>query len=198
MFLPNVMNSVGTAILNNERGHGDPKTYRSAFWTNWATVVGLAASAAAVLARLRPHYADASCSGRSFVSGASVANLLFLTVVVRSDSRARDLPGHPKPRTSLALSLYVRVTSRYHTRRSCIRIVTEVGSGWARLRLSDSADSLFSPGWARRTFDCCPKAKSAFMKSARGRCSDRKRRATGRRHAPIGNRFPPTPELDHP
>ena len=41
LFLPNILNTVGMSVLNNQRGAGDQDRFRKLFWTNLALTAGL-------------------------------------------------------------------------------------------------------------------------------------------------------------
>lgn len=50
LFLPSIINNVGTSLLNNQRGAGAEIRYRKVFWTNLGLASGAALSGALVLA----------------------------------------------------------------------------------------------------------------------------------------------------
>jgi O-antigen/teichoic acid export membrane protein len=103
-FVPNVMNGVGLAVLNNERGHGDAASYRAAFWTNWGTVVGFATLAAGALALLAPF--AMRLFGRDFVAGSMTARILLVAAVIEAISLATCQVLHNRERLWLTLVTY--------------------------------------------------------------------------------------------
>lgn len=86
MFLPHVVNNVGLAILNNERGQGTQSSYRRAFWTNWLSVVGFAVLVSGSLAVLAPY--ALRLFGRSFADGLRVAWILLGAAVIEATNLA--------------------------------------------------------------------------------------------------------------
>lgn len=104
MFLPHVVNNVGLAVLNNERGQGTEASYRRAFWTNWISVVGFAALVAGVLALLAPY--ALRLFGKSFVSGTPVAYVLLASAVVEAMSLATSQVLQNRERLWLNFLLY--------------------------------------------------------------------------------------------
>jgi len=49
LFVPNILNTVGTSILNNHRGAGDEVQFRRLFWTNFLAAVATIAIGGAVV-----------------------------------------------------------------------------------------------------------------------------------------------------
>jgi O-antigen/teichoic acid export membrane protein len=79
LFLPVVMNAVGTSILNSERGEGSEERYRRAFWTNVGLTAAAVAIGALVVAGLGPWLLPAF--GAGFREGYAVLLVLMLATV---------------------------------------------------------------------------------------------------------------------
>jgi O-antigen/teichoic acid export membrane protein len=54
LFVPNVLNTVGMSILNNQRGAGDEVRFRRLFWANLASTGGIVLLSAAAIAVAGP------------------------------------------------------------------------------------------------------------------------------------------------
>jgi O-antigen/teichoic acid export membrane protein len=79
VFLPYVVNGVGMAVLNNEKGRGDDARYRRVFWANLAVTVTAAAVGAASAVLAGPWLLGVY--GSSFGEGYPVLRVLMLAAV---------------------------------------------------------------------------------------------------------------------
>jgi O-antigen/teichoic acid export membrane protein len=82
LFLPSVANAVGMSLLNNMRGHGDPRRYRRVLWSNfWLTgaVVTTGALVMALAGRMALRF-----YGRDFIEGTPALLVLLGGVVLEA------------------------------------------------------------------------------------------------------------------
>ncbi|MDQ3080789.1 MAG: hypothetical protein M3R07_01080, partial [Gemmatimonadota bacterium] len=76
LFVPNIVNGVGTSLLNNQRGAGAATRYKKVFWTNLAATVTTVVVGGAVLALFSgPLLAP---FGRTFVEARPILLILIL------------------------------------------------------------------------------------------------------------------------
>lgn len=54
LFLPSLLNNVGTSLINNQLGIGDQRCYRAVFWANAGAIAGAVVVGAAVVAVMGP------------------------------------------------------------------------------------------------------------------------------------------------
>jgi O-antigen/teichoic acid export membrane protein len=79
LFLPNIVNGVGTSILNHQKGLGDEASFRRVYWANLAVTFGLATSGALVVGLAAPFVLRVF--GRTFVPGYPVLLVLMLSTL---------------------------------------------------------------------------------------------------------------------
>jgi O-antigen/teichoic acid export membrane protein len=76
MFLPGIVNSVGTSLLNNQRGAGAVERYRKVFWSNLAFAASFAAAGALFLFFAAGPFL--SLFGKGFADGAPILRILII------------------------------------------------------------------------------------------------------------------------
>ena len=82
MFLPMLMNNVGTSLLNNHRGHANRLKYRHIFWTN-AILTGIAVLGGAIfIAAFRNPLLR--WYGKTFPEGREILLLLLCSAVIET------------------------------------------------------------------------------------------------------------------
>lgn len=81
LFLPNVMNSVGTSLLNNQRRTSEGG-YRSIFWWNLALTAGFVTAGAVAVIAVGPRLLSAF--GKGFDAGSLALRVLMLAAVIES------------------------------------------------------------------------------------------------------------------
>lgn len=86
LFVPNIINGVGTSLLNNQKGSGTRSSQDRIFWTNFCLVVGSAAVGAAIIASIAVPLL--AFFGKSFVIGASVLHILIFAGLVEATMSA--------------------------------------------------------------------------------------------------------------
>ncbi len=82
LLLPNIVNSVGLAIVNNAKGSGDAEQYRKAFWTNLGAMVGVASAGALCVIVCGPLLLR--LFGKDFTGGYRVLVLLAAAAVIEA------------------------------------------------------------------------------------------------------------------
>jgi O-antigen/teichoic acid export membrane protein len=82
LFLPLLLNNVGTSLLNNQRGLGDVVRYRKVFWYNLAATAAVALAAAVFVAVSGPWLLR--LFGKEFAGGTAVLAILMLSTIPES------------------------------------------------------------------------------------------------------------------
>jgi len=82
LFLPLLLNNVGTSLLNNQRGLGDAVRYRKVFWYNLAATAAVALAAAVFVAVSGPWLLR--LFGKEFAGGTAVLAILMLSTIPES------------------------------------------------------------------------------------------------------------------
>lgn len=80
LFLPNVVNGVGTSLINNQRGCGDFRRYRQMYWMNVVVTTSIVCLASIVVAVLGPQLLR--LFGRGFNGGYRVLEVLLIAAIV--------------------------------------------------------------------------------------------------------------------
>ncbi len=101
MFVPQLGNSVGIALVNNARAEASHRQYLRAFWANMAVVCATALAGAAVVALLGPQLL--SMFGRDFRSGYSVLLVLLLASLFEAGVLAAYQPLQSEGRMWLSM-----------------------------------------------------------------------------------------------
>ena len=101
MFVPQLGNSVGIALVNNARAEASHRQYLRAFWANMAVVCATAPRGAAVVALLGPQLL--SMFGRDFRSGYSVLLVLLLASLFEAGALAAYQPLQSEGRMWLSM-----------------------------------------------------------------------------------------------
>lgn len=86
MFLPILMNNVGTALLNNQQGENNEGRYRTVFWTNMFLTGSTAIVGAAFMGIVGKHLLR--LYGRTFSEAHSILSLLLCVAVIEAVAMA--------------------------------------------------------------------------------------------------------------
>jgi O-antigen/teichoic acid export membrane protein len=82
IFVPLLVNNVGTSLLNNQRGLGDAVRYRKVFWFNLAATAAVAIAGALAVAATGPYLLR--MFGKEFTGGTGILVILMLSTLPES------------------------------------------------------------------------------------------------------------------
>jgi len=80
IFLPILLNNVGTSLLNNQRGQKDRLSYRKVFWTNMVLTGSAALLGAVIIGAFGPHLLR--LYGKTFPEGQGILTLLLCAAIL--------------------------------------------------------------------------------------------------------------------
>jgi O-antigen/teichoic acid export membrane protein len=86
LFLPNIVNNVNMALINQQKGVADSRGYRRVFWFNFVAILAIIGSGAAVVSLLGPWLL--ALFGAEFIDAYPILLLLMIATVAEGASLA--------------------------------------------------------------------------------------------------------------